>query len=187
LIPEEAFLDDHDCDFHEVILGEEHPSDDEDPLRPGMKIVMPCTICSAAPLDHLNWTTDILNEVYASLNAVMVRRDIPLFHWAPASRRKQIVRCGLRPLMRPTTNSVDSSVVWKSPYVCLSEDPAWAWVISGDQKHSPEGEWDLWQTWASFVEGLEVLPGRGDMGVHEVRTRHRIYKRHVYHIGSRTK
>lgn len=109
---------------------------------------------------------------------------LPLFHWAPAERRKQIIRRGLRPSSRPTTN-----LEWRAPYVCFADSPSWAWGLSGAMNWAPAGEWDLWQT------SLDVLPVPVTVvpnpdrwsGAHEVRTPDRVPKSLLWLAGHRTK
>ena len=103
-----------------------------------------------------------------------------LFHWSPTTRRKGIIRYGLRPGMRPSA----STPGWKPPYVCFADSPSWAWALSGDM-HSEIESWDLWQTWTNLLNGYEKLPGWGNHKTHEVRTYERVYKRDLWYVGTR--
>lgn len=109
--------------------------------------------------------------------------DRALFHWAPATRRLQIKKYGLRPQMRATMN-----VGWKAPHVCFADSPSWAWALSGSMNWAPSGLWDLWQTNLSWLGRPMVIPSEDrPSGIYEVRTEHRIWKRHVWMVGSRMK
>lgn len=110
--------------------------------------------------------------------------DVPLFHWAPTARRSGINRHGLRPLMRATV-----STGWRAPYVCFADTPRWAWALSGGMRWTPTGDWDLWQTWLSDLGELPTIVPTDERqsGIYEVRTPHRVFKRHLWHVGTRTK
>lgn len=107
---------------------------------------------------------------------------MPLFHWAPTERRKQIIRHGLRPSMRGTT-AADQS--WRAPHVCFAESPSWAWALSG--YFSPHiKRWDLWQTYyGDLVEPKVIKTYDKQHIVHEIRTSHRVYKRALWLAGER--
>lgn len=177
---------DHDCYWPEVILGEEVAGDSV--LRPGMRVLAPCEECGEVPIDTVEVLEMELDAAEKSLAHLLLTRDIPLFHWTPKARRKQIMRYGLRPRMRPTTNA-EGFGGWKAPYVCFGDSPSWAWALSGMQDGTPSGEWDLWQTWSGRLVEPRVVPGdtiQGN-GIHEVRTEHRVFKRHLWLVGSRVK
>lgn len=107
--------------------------------------------------------------------------DLPLYHWSPSIRRKQILRYGLRPGMWSTDR------LWKPPHVCLSPDAAKAWSLSGATSRGQEhSSWDLWQVWLDNVTGYEELVDDRDDSVKEVRVFERIYKRDVWYVGTRT-
>jgi hypothetical protein len=110
------------------------------------------------------------------------------FHWAPTSRRAQIIRHGLRPRMRPTV----SSPGWRPPFICLSPTPYFAWRLSGDLiPASSVPAWDLWEVDLEgaladdVLDGVEVLPGWDEGFVREIRAYSRIPKRYVWHAGTR--
>jgi len=168
----------HNCEFPQVLIGK----DDEDGvLTAGMNVLIPCPECGETPLDHLEFMEGRDAEMTAALLAVEPARA--LYHWAPAARRKQINRYGLRPGMRTTTSSG-----WKAPYVCFADSPAWAWALSGGMRYTPNGEWDLWQTWqADLVEPQVLATPDRPSGIYEVRTEHRVYKRDLWLVGGRTK
>lgn len=170
------------CEYPEVAIGDDQPVGS--PLHEGTRVLAACIRCGASPVDNFELTTQLLDEAQAALDKLMVDRDMLLYHWAPITRRKQIIRFGLRPSMRPTTNA---SLDWKAPHVCLADDPSWAWLLSGAQRGSPAGDWDLWQTWASRLEEPHIVPGDVSNGIHEVRTSHRIFKRDLWLVGTRTK
>ena len=105
----------------------------------------------------------------------------PLYHWSPASRRKQINRYGLRPGSRSVCQQ------WKPPYICFSDSPSLAWVLS--RTHAQPGEeWDLWMIWNNVAKGYEKLKcGDNPSGAWptEYRVYERIWKRDVWYVGSR--
>lgn len=177
---------DNACVFPEITIG-----DDTEPgsaLTPGMVVLAPCERCGLPPQEALMWAETTLTETQHALDQLTADRDMLLFHWTPRARRKQITRYGLRPSMRPTTNAADD--YYLAPYICLGDAPSWAWLLSGAQRGSPSGEWDLWQVWASKLTDMHVVPGDvrfAGNGIHEVRTEHRIYKRHLWLVGGRAK
>lgn len=171
---------DHECQFPEVIIEEgDFPADD--PIKAGMSVLIPCPVCGETPFDSLQLLHTHADELQAALLAQEPNR--PLYHWSPRSRRGQIIRYGLRPGMRGTTTSGGMG----APCVCLGDSPAWAWALSGGMSYTPAGEWDLWQTWLEALTDPVVLasPDRPS-GIYEVRTEHRIYKRDLWWVGSRT-
>jgi len=48
-----------------------------------------------------------------------------LYHWSPRSRRKSILRHGLKP------RSLSHDAEWRPPYVCFSLNPNTAWALAG--------------------------------------------------------
>jgi hypothetical protein len=168
----------HDCVFLEVVIEE---SDEDDNLKAGMKVLIPCE-CGETPLDHLGMVEMHMREATEAISSM--QPTAALYHWAPTSRRKQIVRYGLRPYMRPTTSSDD----YRAPLICLGVTPSWAWALSGGMSWTPEGEWDLWQTYMDCLTEPTILPSvQHTSGIHEVRTEHRIYKRDLWYVASRVK
>lgn len=174
-----------DCTFPEVIITE----DDEDGnLKAGMEVLLPCS-CGETPYDHmgvLELEHKRAGEALLQAGPVQV-----LFHWAPATRRKQIIRYGLRPHMRVTTSSRDDGLGgndWRASCVCFADSPSWAWALSGEQPNAPSGEWDLWQTWLGALEDPTVMASEDRLsGIHEVRITHRLFKRDLWWVGSRIK
>lgn len=164
----------HKCTFDEVLVGD---GDSFGNLKPGVKVLVPCE-CGETPLDELEFTQYRNEELSAALLAVDPQR--PLYHWAPANRRKQINRSGLVPHRRTTTSSPGVT-----PCVCLADSPSWAWALTLSGR-GHQGEWDLWQTWQHLLTEPLVLgsPDRPS-GVYEVRTEHRVYKRDIWLVGSR--
>lgn len=110
----------------------------------------------------------------------MASYDIPLYHWSPRDRRKQIIRYGLRPKMISS-----SSIEWKPPYICLAETPSWAWALSGANRKEIL-EWDLWETSLKRLGKYKILKSYDHHRFHEVRSFERIYKRDLWYVGSRT-
>lgn len=167
----------HDCNFPEVEILQD---DEDDNLKAGMRVLIPCT-CGETPLDHMGILDMYFKEATDALAAAEPRRA--LYHWSPAGRRRQITRYGLRPHMRAVT----TSEAFKAPYVCFADSPSWAWALSGEMPYAPRGEWDLWQTSMDLLTEPVVLPGPGRAsGIYEVRTEHRLYKRHLWYVASRT-
>jgi|SRR5690606_26451093 len=103
--------------------------------------------------------------------------NFALYHWSPTDRRKNIIRYGLRP------GSLSSCREWKPPYVCLAESPLLAWQLIG--RFRPEiRDWDLWWTTGHDAAPYETLPfDNGE--IKEYRCYHRVYKRHLWYVGSR--
>lgn len=170
----------HDCQFPEILITED---DEEGPLRAGMKILVPCE-CGEEPFDHLELLRAYVGEYSRTL--AQAKPVTPLFHWAPTSRRKQILRYGLRPFMR-TTTATDGDT-HRYPVICFADSPSWAWALSGGMRWTPVGSWDLWQTDIGRLTEPTVLPGEGRLsGIYEVRTERRVYKRDLWFVGSRVK
>lgn len=167
----------HDCTFPQILI-EESDEDEQGNLRAGMQVLVPCEVCGETPLDHFDFLERHLQEIQDSLLAYEPYRW--LYHWAPSSRRKQIVRHGLRPGMRPTTSSAIGA-----PCICFADSPSWAWALTLNGR-GHEGEWDLWQTSLDRLQEPIVLatPERPS-GLYEVRTKHRVYKRDLWLVGNR--
>lgn len=166
----------HECSYHEVKVA----NDDGD-LRVGMRVLTPCE-CGDTPLDALHSAERLLLDTQDAWARFILKWDMPLYHWSPAARRKQIYRYGLRPNMRQTTNP---SPGWRAPWACFAQSPLCAWSLSGGQSGSPDGEWDLWMTRLSALTEPIILPTTDDDGIHEVRTCHRVYKRHLHRVATR--
>lgn len=73
------------------------------------------------------------------------KRPFILYHWTPVSRRKQILKQGLRVGRKPVVHSQAFQ------YLCFSNSPSMAWALSA--VHYPTGEWDLWMCWSDCVDG----------------------------------
>lgn len=177
------------CVFPEVTIGADDCEPDG-PLRAGMNVVLPCEGCGTPPLSELEWLNGTLEETAAAFDALVVDKVMPLYHWSPAARRKQIVRRGLVPGMRHATHTEGlrqpDGTMWRADYLCFGDDPAWSWALSAGQRGATVGEWDLWQTYSDRLVDPWVLPA-ADLrnGVHEVRTRSRVYKRDLRLVASR--
>jgi hypothetical protein len=173
----------HACVFDEVII-EDGDYEEGDPLQPGMKVLKPCT-CGETPMDHMELLYNHFDEAQRALKQVEPSR--PLYHWSPTSRRKQIIRYGLRPYMRPNTTMGED---WghKAPVVCFADTPSWAWALSGAMRWTPTGEWDLWQTFLEdLIDPVILASDERPSGIYEVRTEFRVYKRFLWLVGTRTK
>lgn len=103
-----------------------------------------------------------------------------LYHWAPIERRPSIQRRGLVPGSRSRDR------LWRPPYVCFSDSPSLAWALSGGMPGNRGTTWDLWMTDTDRLDGYEALffddePER----MKEARVYHRVYKRDLWHVGTR--
>lgn len=172
----------HQCVYPEVKIGTDLA--DGQLLHVGDKILTPCRDCGATPRDELADTIDTLEQTERAFTRFALDCGMSLFHWSPTRHRKGIIRRGLLPHRRPTTHASPS---WRAPYVCFGDTPAWAWALSGGQRSAPTGEWDLWETRLGDLTEPRILPVDDVNGVHEIRTEHRVYKRHLWHVGTRTK
>lgn len=80
---------------------------------------------------------------------------------------------------------------WRPPYVCFSDEPNLAWILSG--KMYPEIKmWDLWMCYfdsqTSFDHYeiiLDTFPNTGRHYIKEYRIYTRVYKRDLIYVGSR--
>ena len=169
-------MTEHECHFPEV----EVQMTDYGALEAGMRVLIPCPVCSTEPLEHIDFYQRRSEELQASLAAL--HKDTLLFHWSPRARRKQIKRYGLRPNMRSSTSQ------WRAPYVCFADTPSWAWALSGGMSWTPSGEWDLWSVWMRDLTALTIqaTPDRPS-GLYEVRTEDRVFKKNIWYVGSRVK
>lgn len=170
----------HVCVFPNVEILE---SEEGDLLQKGDQVLGVCPECGENALEHVSFLESRNEELQKSLLSVEPHRF--LYHWAPQSRAKQIKKYGLRPNMRPTTNISEG---FKAPYICFADSPSWAWALSGDQKHSESGFWDLWMVRLSDISEpiAQATPDRPS-GLYEVRTEHRVYKSKIWYVGSRFK
>lgn len=169
----------HECIFPEVEVGVDDP-----PLRVGMKVITPCPDCGEEPYDHLEW----MEAERQRLGQALVKEtpELALYHWAPTPRRKQINRYGLRPGMRLTTSSGEGMKTFFAP-VCLATAPSWAWALTLKGR-GWDGPWDLWETRLDWITEPVILPDEDPdhhQRIYEVRTEHRIYKRHLWYVGTR--
>lgn len=171
----------HDCRFDEVVIGED---DENGVLKAGMRVLIPCP-CGETPFDHQDLMEGYFAEAQEAIKQLEPFRF--LFHWSPASRRKQIVRYGLRPFSRLTV-SAGEDVKWAAPYVCFADSPAWAWALSGGMRWTPSGQWDLWQTSLDRLTAATIVPADWrPSGIYEVRNEARVYKRDLWLVGHRMK
>lgn len=112
------------------------------------------------------------------------RPDLCFYHWSPTERRKRIQRHGFL----PGSLSLDGD--WRPPHTCFSDEPQLAWILSG-KIHPEIHEWDLWMVFAHDLEHYEqILDTFIDSGRHyvkEYRVYHRIPKRHIHYIATRTR
>lgn len=109
-----------------------------------------------------------------------MKKPFILFHWSPSSRRKSIMRRGLR-VGRPHVTHSDG---WRAGYLCFSASPSLAWVLSAKAVNAP-GEWDLWMTWScGFEKPLRRIRWTGPE-VKEFRTKENVPKGRLWFVGTR--
>lgn len=168
----------HECRFEEVEIepGDFGPGD---PLHGGGPVLAPCE-CGQTAVEHLAWLEREVEEHAAALLQIDPCR--PLYHWAPTTRRKQIIRRGLVPHRRGTTPT-DAEYIGP---VCFATSPNLAWALSGT--HRPDiTSWDLWTTWLHrLTDPVTVANDQMHDGLHEIRTMSRVYKRDLWLVGTRT-
>lgn len=111
--------------------------------------------------------------------------DLILYHWSPTRNRDRIRHDGLKPGVKSLQGD------WRPPYVCFSDDPNLAWILSGAMW--PEiKEWDLWMCHVptSDIEHYElILDTYRDTGRHyvkEYRVYSRVYKRDLIYLATRS-
>lgn len=111
--------------------------------------------------------------------------ELCLYHWSPAKNRNSINKYGL------DINKKSLQGDWKPPYVCFSDEPILAWILSG-RMWPGSGEWDLWmchvpsQTSFNHYEIiLDTYINTGRHYIKEYRIYTRVYKRDLTYIGSR--
>jgi hypothetical protein len=113
-------------------------------------------------------------------------RAFPLYHWSPTERRKSIMWRGLTPGQWSTDR------LWKPPVVCFASNPDLAWSLSGKTARGRQiHSWDLWMLWSDDVPGgyEEIVDYYKDSDrsyVKEYRVYERIFKRHLWYVGTRT-
>lgn len=101
-----------------------------------------------------------------------------LYHWSPASRRKQILKEGLCP------GKLSRCGQWKPPFVCFCKSPSAAWGLSAMMENE-NCWWDLWMTYSNTLNGYETLALGQDHTPTEYRVYHRIKKGDIWYVGSR--
>jgi len=126
-----------------------------------------------------------------------IQPELVFYHWSPVARRKSIERKGLMPgslsLYQPVETkgyAPPKGYRWRPPYICFSDEPWLAWVLSGKFQTHIE-EWDLWMAYAFDTNGFEMIPeNRRDNGqtyIKEYRVYHRIPKSKLIRLGSRNR
>lgn len=172
----------HQCVYPEVKIGPDLA--DGNLLRAGDRVLTPCRDCGSTPVDEFDWYTNTLEQTERAFTRLARDRGMSLYHWTPTKNRNGIIRRGLLPHRRPTTHA---STSWRAPYVCFGDTVAWAWALSGGQRSAPDGSWDLWETRISDLTDPIILPVDHVNGIHEIRTEHRVFKRHLWYVGTRVK
>lgn len=114
------------------------------------------------------------------------KRDLILYHWSPTLNRNNIERRGLEPGRASLQGD------WKPPYVCFSDDPWLAWILSG-RMWPHLSLWDLWmcnfehQTSFDHYEIItDTYPDTGRHFTKEYRIYTRVYKRDLIYLATRT-
>jgi len=108
-------------------------------------------------------------------------RPFLLYHWSPVERRPQILKRGLRPHVTSRCGQL------KPPYVCFSDSPSLAWILSADMTDAL-GDWDLWMVWSNVPSKLtrrtDLENGRGRPT--EFRAHEPIPKSKLWYVGVRS-
>lgn len=111
--------------------------------------------------------------------------DLILYHWSPTANRARITHDGLCP-GRPSLQGD-----WRPPYVCFSDDPILAWVLSG-RMWPEQKSWDLWMchvpSQTSFNHWEIITDTYRDTGRHyikEYRIYTRVFKRDLDYVATR--
>lgn len=102
----------------------------------------------------------------------------PLFHWSPRQRRLAIRQAGLR-INRPPVVSTEMC-----DYVCLSQSPSQAWMLSAAAAGEPGQEWDCWQVSLDHDDDVRVRPFHGNR-IEELRVHNDIPKTRLWLVGTR--
>lgn len=113
------------------------------------------------------------------------KSDRILYHWSPTKNRASINKYGLD-VGRKTLQGD-----WRPPYVCFSDDPYLAWVLSGRMWPDIK-QWDLWmlnvENQTSF-KGWEIITdtyiNTNRSYIKEYRIYTRVYKRDLIYLGTR--
>lgn len=115
----------------------------------------------------------------------MPKSDRILYHWSPSSNRAQINRYGLRINLRSLQGD------FRPPYVCFSDDPWLAWVLSGRMWPDIK-RWDLWMCNVEHQTSFPHWEIITDTYIHtdrsyikEYRVYCRVYKRDLILLATR--
>lgn len=103
----------------------------------------------------------------------------PLFHWSPRQRRLAIRQVGLR-IHKPPTVSTE-----RCGYICLSQSPSQAWMLSAAAAGGRGEDWDCWQVTLGHDDQIEVRPFHGNR-IEELRIHNDIPKSRLWLVGTRT-
>lgn len=99
------------------------------------------------------------------------KRPFLLYHWSPYKNRESIKHYGLCP------GKLSKCGKWRPPYVCFAKSPSLAWTLA--KVNCNLRWWDLWMVWSDCLDGYEIINK-------EYRIYHRIYKRNVWFVGTRS-
>lgn len=103
----------------------------------------------------------------------------PLFHWAPVTRRPAITKHGLRINKRPVVNT------HRGGYICLSQSPSQAWMLSAAAAGERGEAWDCWQVSLGENDEVRVREFVGNR-IEELRIHNDIPKSRIWLVGTRT-
>lgn len=106
-------------------------------------------------------------------------RPYLLYHWAPRSRRKSILRHGLCP-NKPSHEYPG----WRPPYVCFALYPSCAWQLSAAHTKR-KGKYDLWCVWSDKAKPFVKINVNDRWWLDEYRVRHRLPASKVWFVGTR--
>lgn len=114
------------------------------------------------------------------------RHPFLLFHWSPRSRRKSILKYGLKPGCRSNMHTSSDPAIryWLAPYVCWAKSPSYAWAASAAYARRA-GQWDLWCTWSDMAGKYVTRTCGKQWWQREYRTVERVKKMNIWYVGSR--
>lgn len=112
------------------------------------------------------------------------------YHWSPATRRKDILRDGLKPYSRMSNggfhNDDTGNEVVSFPYICLATEASRGWALSGGMPGF-EGieDWDLWEVRLADSDEVHISLEYGP-SVKEIRVTNAIPPDRVRWIATRS-
>jgi len=103
-------------------------------------------------------------------------RTFLLYHWAPSSRRKSILKKGLLVKQLHAAHSKG----WQADYLCFSDSPSYAWALSGHTKRR-----DLWMVWSNSIPDLCYRSDEVGKRPSEYRTARSLPPSKIWFVGTR--